>query len=182
MNDLVEDILQCSTLSQRKLQIYPVDTGLYELVEVCIKEIKASRPDIKVELFNEISSEIPNVYADPGRIRQVILNLIGNSIKFTPAGKVTVSAQNDERQVRICVADSGIGIDRKYHRSIFDAFVQVDGGPSRMYEGSGLGLSIVKQLVELHGGSIDIESSLNHGTKISFTLMLSPVVQDLIAS
>lgn len=177
MNELVEDILQCSRLTKGKLKINLVSVNLYELVAECILESRASRVKKDVSLHNNIPLDFSRAYADPGRVRQIILNLIGNAMKFTLKGKIQVSAKEiNGEMIEVSVSDTGIGIEKQYQENIFEAFVQVDASTRREYEGSGLGLSIVKQLVELQGGQVSIDSSPNIGTIVSFTLKKSKVI------
>lgn len=172
MNDLVEDILQCSTLNRGKLNLTFSSVNLWTLVEECFKEIKLSKAVDSIELINQVASTLPPVSADKNRAKQILINLISNAVKFTHQGFVKVQAKALGGKIWIDVIDSGIGIKSEYHQSIFEAFVQVDGTFSRKYEGSGLGLSIVKQLVELHGGEVKIDSQLGVGTSIGFSLAI----------
>ncbi|HQP38885.1 MAG TPA: ATP-binding protein, partial [Polyangiaceae bacterium] len=141
------------------------------------------------------SSPVPRIPVDPGKIRQVVLNLAENAVKFTPAdGRVTLSvsvasdADPDEdgfgfallaaaaSVVEIRVADTGIGISADQREKVFDAFYQIDSSSTREYGGTGLGLAIVKRLVDAHGGSVRIEDNTPHGTVfvVSLPISLSP--------
>ena len=177
MNELVEDILQCSTLSGGNLILNLVQFDLAELINECIKEVKISKDTAHLTFKSEVKTGEKIVEADRNRIKQVLLNLISNAVKFTHEGQIIVSARPVNQKLLITVSDTGIGIEEKYHESIFDAFVQVDGTLSRQYHGSGLGLSIVKQLVALHGGDVFIESSPEKGTAITFSLGKRPSYQ-----
>src|SRR2546422_7316456 len=111
------------------------------------------------------------VTADRGRLRQVLLTLLSNAIKFTTdGGRITLSAQVAGDLVRVAVSDSGIGIAPDDQQKLFQEFVQLDGSPSRRYEGTGLGLALSKRLVELHGGTLGVESELGKGSTFWFTL------------
>jgi CheY-like chemotaxis protein len=112
--------------------------------------------------------------ADEDRLHQILFNLVGNAIKFTDSGKVRISAGQTGSMVEITVADSGIGIPREHLDTIFQSFEQVDSGDARSFGGTGLGLSISKRLVELHGGTIAVDSDLGMGTRFSVTLPISP--------
>jgi hypothetical protein len=125
--------------------------------------------------------DLPNVpkalLGDPGRIRQVLINLVGNSIKFTEAGKIliTVEDQSSDRvttRLHISVKDTGIGIPEEKQAKIFEAFSQADGSMARKYGGTGLGLTICVRLVELMGGRIWLDSQLGHGSTFHFTIHL----------
>ena len=112
------------------------------------------------------------VTADRMRLRQVLLNLLSNAIKFTTdGGRITLRAQpEDSGRVRIAVTDTGIGIAPADQHRLFQEFVQLDASPSRHYEGTGLGLALSKRLVELHGGTIGVESQLGQGSTFWFTM------------
>src|SRR5205814_5465854 len=112
------------------------------------------------------------VSADRGRIRQVLLNLLSNAIKFsTDGGRVTLRASREDAEwVRIAVSDTGIGIASADQGKLFQEFVQLDASASRRYEGTGLGLALSKRLVELHGGTIGVDSELGKGSTFWFTL------------
>jgi CheY-like chemotaxis protein len=117
------------------------------------------------------------VQGDPGRLRQILLNLVGNAIKFTEQGEVVVRAEvspikNDDLQLTVSIKDTGIGIPQGKLESLFDSFTQVDASTTRKYGGSGLGLSICKQLCELMGGEISVKSELGKGSEFTFNLAL----------
>jgi CheY-like chemotaxis protein len=131
----------------------------------------------KLDLAFHISSEIPaHVVGDPNRFFQVLLNLIGNAIKFTDAGGVAISADvvrssGSELELRVCVADTGIGIHPDHQKIIFEPFRQADDSLSRKFDGTGLGLSLVSGLVALMGGRIWLESEPGKGSKFFFTVL-----------
>ena len=125
-----------------------------------------------LEIINRIDPDDAVVEGDENRLQQIMLNLLGNAVKFTDAGTITVTAVRDESggEFVVTVADTGIGIPADKHDSIFETFEQADGSVSRVYGGTGLGLAITKQLVELHGGRIWVESEPGAGSRFSFTL------------
>ena len=170
---LVNDILDFSKLKQQELVLQSKPLNMHLLADVVLTIsgfLIAAKP---LELVNMVSPDLPAVMADENRIQQILYNLIGNGIKFTERGTITVSADviNDSRnQVAITVADSGIGIPADKQARIFESFEQVDGSIAREYGGTGLGLFITKQLVELHGGHIQIESNIGKGSRFTFTL------------
>ena len=128
-----------------------------------------------IELRGEIDDGVPAaVIADPVRIRQVVLNLVNNAIKFTSFGYVHVrveaeKVEHDTAMLRFTVADSGIGLTPAQQAVIFDAFRQADGSTTRRYGGTGLGLSISRRLVEMMGGQISVESEAGKGSRFMFT-------------
>jgi signal transduction histidine kinase len=108
---------------------------------------------------------------DPGRLQQVLAHLLGNAIKFTPAGgRVEVAVTADAREARVTVTDTGIGIGRDHHARVFEKFFQADTSSTRPYGGAGLGLAISRALVAAHGGAIGVESETGRGSAFWFTL------------
>lgn len=171
--NLVNDILDFSQLKNRDivLQKKPVDFfAIADVVLACSRPLAASK---SLALNNEISKDIPLVDGDENRLQQIMYNLVGNAIKFTESGSVTVSARVAGDTVEVTVADTGLGIPADKFDDVFKSFEQVDASISRLYGGTGLGLSITKKLVELHGGNIRIESELGKGSQFIFTLPIS---------
>jgi two-component system phosphate regulon sensor histidine kinase PhoR len=177
LNRLIGDILELSKIESRRspLQYSPVEFGasLTRLNELLAPE--AAKKNIELDLQAE---EGLYLEADEDRLGQIMLNLLQNGISYTPeGGRVRVRAESymsdkDEERVRITVADTGIGIPRKDIPRIFERFYRVDKARSRSSGGTGLGLSIVKHLVELHHGSIRVESSVGVGTQFILELPL----------
>jgi signal transduction histidine kinase len=130
---------------------------------------RASRHDIAVAL--ELSSGLDEVTGDERKVKQVIYNLLSNAVKFTPdGGRVSVSAGRENGSATVTVRDTGIGIAPEDQERIFEEFSQVGRDPERSREGTGLGLTLAKRFVELHGGSIKVESAPGHGSAFTFTL------------
>ncbi|MCT7963632.1 MASE1 domain-containing protein [Laspinema sp. D1] len=184
LSNLVNDLLDFSKLKHKTLdlQLKPID--LRSLVEIVFTLSLPLVGDKNLNLVNNIPEDLPSVTADENRLQQILHNLIGNAIKFTETGTIEISAQgisgNDslERlssvsQVEITITDTGIGIAEDKLERIFESFEQAEGSTGRMYGGTGVGLAIAKQLVELHGGQIWVKSRLGEGSKFSFTLPLS---------
>ena len=131
----------------------------------------------RVKLTVDLPESMPAVYADPTRLRQIMLNLLGNAAKFTEQGSITVSAtvtapRDGRRWIEIAVIDTGVGIAEGDRRKLFERFSQVDDSPTRRHEGSGLGLYISRQLVELHGGKIWVNSAGISGQGSTFYFSL----------
>lgn len=170
---LVNDVLDLSqveagrmALSRDWVELPPVITAAFEVVS----GLYTSRG---LYLRAEIDPDLPPAYCDEARIRQVIINLLGNAGRFTERGGVTVSCRRspaNHRDLVVCVADTGPGIAAKDQQRIFEPFQQADVSTRRRHGGSGLGLTISKQFIEMHGGSLWLESQVNVGTTISFTL------------
>lgn len=172
LSNLVNDILDAAKLKQKQIRLKKQSLNLRQIVDLDIS-ISASLINKKpVVLVNLVPNDIC-VHADQYRLQQIFQNLIGNAIKFTDVGEIQILAKVKENNVEVIVSDSGIGINPEDQARIFDAFKQTDSGANRSYGGTGLGLSITKQLVELHGGSIKVESILSKGTRFIFTLPVS---------
>jgi signal transduction histidine kinase len=130
---------------------------------------RAARHDIAVTL--EMWSELDDVSGDERKVKQVIYNLLSNAVKFTPdGGRVDVSAAREDSRVCVVVRDSGIGIAPEDQQRIFEEFSQVGRDPERSREGTGLGLTLSKRFIELHGGRISVESAPGRGSAFTFTL------------
>ena len=142
-------------------------SSVTETVLTVMKPLAAGKP---VELRNEISEKLPPAWGDEDRLQQVLYNIVGNALKFTDRGEITISAEQEGAMIAVSIADTGIGIPRDKHEAIFLSFEQVDASDARSYGGAGLGLSISRNLVELHGGRITVESEPGTGTVFRFTV------------
>jgi two-component system sensor histidine kinase ChiS len=172
---LVNDLLDFSKLKRQDLTLQKQPLDIRVLVDLILKFCEPLLTGKKLALKNEIAAEIPAVDGDENRLQQILHNLIGNAIKFTHAGAVTISARRNNGWVEVAVADTGIGIATEKFDSIFQSFEQVDASIAREYGGTGLGLAITKQLVELHGGKIWVASEIGKGSTFTFSL---PISQD----
>lgn len=175
---IINDILDFSKIEAGKLDLEDIGFDLRNMIE-CSVELLASKAHEKgVELLHDIDHGTPVLLkGDPGRLRQILINLIGNAIKFTTEGEVLVSAdvQNETDThclIRYSVKDTGIGIPDDKVETLFDSFTQADSSTTRKYGGTGLGLSISKRLVELMGGQIGVESTLGQGATFWFVINL----------
>ncbi len=184
---LINDILDFSKIEAGKLTLDPIDFSLRDVLEDTVLTVALRAHQKGLELACQLQPELPNaLIGDPGRLRQVILNLVGNAIKFTEKGEVVVSANQvsrdgDEVLVQFTVSDTGIGIPPEKQQMIFEAFTQADSSTTRNYGGTGLGLAITAQLIEIMGGQIWVESEPGQGSKFHFTARLgvqqNPVVR-----
>jgi len=176
LSSLVNDVLDFSKLKHHEIELIRRPTHLHAVAEVVLT---LSRPLIgqkSLQLLNQISPDLPTVWGDENRLQQVLHNLVGNALKFTDAGLVTVSAQvltQSEPCLAVTVSDTGIGIAPHQLARLFNSFEQGDGSIERRYGGTGLGLAISKQLIELHGGQLTVESTVGQGSHFTFTLPLS---------
>ena len=173
----IDDILDFSKIEARKIDIEPVYFSLREMMQETMKPLGVTAAGKGLALAYIVQHDVPDtVWADPLRLRQIVINLVGNAIKFTPAGEIAVCVTNDRRGdvksvvIRFEVRDTGIGIDPSQQGAIFQPFTQADSSPSRRYGGTGLGLAIVSRLVEAMGGSIVVESAIGAGSAFTFTI------------
>ena len=180
LSSLVNSILDFSKLKTHELELAIKPIDLRTVTDVVIQISQSLIKGKPVTLVNEIDPTISLVEADEERIYQIMHNLIGNAIKFTSEGNIQVSAVEKQDVVQVCVKDTGIGIPEDKIEDIFKSFEQVDASITREHGGTGLGLTITKQLVELHGGNIWIESKIDLGTSVYFTLPKSADVKSTI--
>ena len=170
--ELINELLDLSKIAagRMELRLEPLELGA--LLQEAAGTVRAQLEARRHTLVIEPSADHLVVTADRGRLRQVLLNLLSNAIKFsTDGGRVTLNARlEDSGVVRVAVSDTGIGIAPADQRKLFQEFVQLDASESRRYEGTGLGLALSKRLVELHGGTIGVESELGKGSTFWFTL------------
>ncbi|WP_286018938.1 ATP-binding protein [Candidatus Venteria ishoeyi] len=179
LTNLVNDILDFSKLKHKNINLQLKSVGMREVVEVVLMFSQTLVGQKAVKLINHIPQNLPPVLADENRLQQILHNLVGNAIKFTESGKIEIFAEYQTTakppRLLIRIRDTGIGISAEKLGQIFDSFEQVDGSNARQYGGTGLGLTVTKQLVELHQGQITVTSQPNQGSEFSFTL---PVVED----
>ncbi|MEO0581437.1 MAG: ATP-binding protein [Bacteroidota bacterium] len=170
LHHLVDDLLDFSKLrsGEFELERHPVD--LSSVIELIFRMSGPAANKKGLSLVNAVPFSLPAVDADPFRLQQILFNLIGNAIKFTEEGEVRVHAEAVGSQVKISISDTGIGIPQEKLNAIFDAFQQADGSTARKFGGTGLGLTITKQLVSLHGGEIGVHSEIGEGSTFWFTL------------
>ncbi len=180
LSNLVNDILDFSKLKNEDLSLAIQTIDIFPIAELVIKVSSTLAKGKDLKVINSISKTVPLVLADENRLQQILYNLVGNAIKFTEQGTVDITATVVSDVLKISVSDTGIGIPKEKFESIFKSFEQVDGSASRTYGGTGLGLTVTKQLVELHGGSIEVESVLGQGTTFSFTLPISQEKRDRV--
>jgi len=178
MMTVINDILDFSKIEARKLELVTVNFDLRDCVGEATKTLGSGAYQKGLEIAFDVDPNVPQaVSGDPIRLRQVLLNLIGNAVKFTPKGEITVrvesEAETDEQTtLRFHVKDTGIGIPKAKQALIFEAFAQADGSSTRHFGGTGLGLSISEKLVKMMGGRIWVESEPGVGSTFHFTVRL----------
>ncbi len=174
---LINDILDFSKVEAGKMEIESIDFNLRRLLVEFTESMAVRAHEKNVEVILDINEiEISQVSGDPGRVRQILTNLVGNAIKFTSEGEVVIRANlKNAAEMGLLftcsIQDSGIGIAEEKHSSLFDVFTQVDASTTRHFGGTGLGLSIAQKLCELMGGSISVSSQLGHGSCFEFSLV-----------
>jgi len=177
--EIITDILDFSEIEAGKVTIEKIPVDIEKIVEETVSGFMRKAKKNSINLEFDVSKDIPDgILGDPYRIKQVLYNLLGNSIKFTENGEVGVSVHFiDEFQEKIIVefevADTGVGIPQEKLSTILDSFVQGDSSATRKYGGTGLGLSIAKNIVEMMGGTISIQSEEGEGSVFSFTVVFS---------
>lgn len=171
--NLVNDLLDFSKLKNNEIVLQLKPLSLRAIVEVVLMLSKPLVGQKNVALVNDVAKGLPPVYGDENRLQQILLNLVGNAIKFTENGQVIISAVNRETHLEVQITDTGIGIPPDKFDDIFKSFEQVDASIARRHGGSGLGLAITKQLVTLHNGKIWLESEVEKGSTFYFTLPIS---------
>ena len=175
----IEDILDFTKIEARKLELEPVYFSIRELITDTMKTLGVTATQKGLQIAFVITPEVPDrLWGDPLRLRQIIINLVGNAIKFTNFGEVILrgwaeAGFGSDVTLHLEVGDTGMGIDAHKRETIFDPFAQADSSHSRRYGGTGLGLSIVGRLVEAMGGSIDFESAIGKGSKFHIAVKLS---------
>jgi signal transduction histidine kinase/CheY-like chemotaxis protein len=175
---VINDILDFSKIEAGKLAIEAVAFDMQRSIEETLKTLALRAHEKGLELVCDMAADLPaRVVGDPGRLRQIVLNLVGNAIKFTEKGEIVVRLALDSQEaqratIRVSVSDTGIGIAPEKQAHIFDAFAQEDTSTTRKYGGTGLGLTISNRLVQLMGGRLWVESQPGRGSSFHFTLDL----------
>ncbi|MCW8914964.1 MAG: PAS domain S-box protein [Magnetovibrio sp.] len=166
--ELINDILDVSAIEAGKLVLRPEPLEMKTVATSCLKLVQHRANEAQVKLFHHVEKDIPDLLADERRVKQVLLNLLTNAVKFTPEdGQVNLNILlSPDGGLRFEVEDSGIGMDDQGIEKALSQFGQVDSRLSRRYEGTGLGLPLSKSLVEAHGGTLDIRSRIGHGTTV----------------
>lgn len=175
LSELVDELLDLSKIESGKLPVNRTSFSLAELTADVVSRLEMRLESKRLTLTRQFPPDLPQAYADRAQIARVILNLLDNAVKYTPAeGRITVGAQDDGTHLTVFVSDNGIGIPEEDQERVFERFYRVDKARSRDSGGTGLGLSIVKHLVERNGGSVSVESHPGAGSHFHFTLPKAP--------
>jgi len=181
--DIISSVLDLSKSEAGKLKLSCQTLDLNEIIGASVTMMRDQCARGKQTLFAVLPPEPIDVHGDPAKLRQVVLNLLSNAAKFTDAGgTITVSAAATERAAVIRVSDNGIGMSPEQIPIALAAFGQVDSRLARRYEGTGLGLPLSKAIVELHGGTITIDSTPGKGTCVTVTLLRRAADADAAAA
>jgi PAS domain S-box-containing protein len=180
---LINEILELAKIESGKLELNIESVAIINVCQNSLSMVKTQASKKKLQLILDVPNNLGDIQADERRLRQVLINLLSNAVKFTPDnGQVTlqVQPQYEEKQLIFQVIDTGIGISPEDQGKLFQAFVQIDSKLSRRYEGTGLGLVLVKQIVELHGGNVAVTSQVGAGSCFTLYLPWQPNVANTI--
>jgi two-component system, sensor histidine kinase and response regulator len=172
---VINDILDFSRIEAGKLELDPIDFNPHDAIGETANIMAWKAHQKGLELNVDVAADVPRALrGDPGRLRQILVNLLGNAIKFTPRGEVVLRVMSDAATppgvvLHVAVSDTGVGIPLDRQQSVFEAFTQADGSTTRAYGGTGLGLTISSQLVQLMGGRLWVESEVGRGSTFHFT-------------
>ena len=175
--DLVNEILDLSKVEAGRMELEPGEFDLADTIRGTLSFVRERAARHSIELTDEAPDDLGSVVADERKVRQVLLNLLSNAVKFTPdGGTIVVRARRAEGEVEVSVRDTGIGIAPEDRGKVFDEFQQVGKASDRSREGTGLGLTLAKRFIELHGGRIWMESEVGKGTTFTFAMPLTTSV------
>ncbi|MEN1759942.1 ATP-binding protein [Anoxynatronum sibiricum] len=170
---LVNDILDFSRIRHHDLRLHLRPVDLHSSIRLVMDLFRHQAEHRGIQLVNQISPHSQMVLADENRLSQIFFNLIGNALRYTEKGSITVTGQQQDDMMKLTVADTGIGIPEERQDNLFEYYEQAGLSPEREYSGTGLGLPITRQLVELHGGTIQVCSVVGQGSAFTFTLPLA---------
>ena len=167
---LINDVLDLSKVEAGRMDVRPVSFELASLIDICMRTVEPMVRSEHIEVAKNVERDLPQLFTDQDKLKQILMNLLSNAVKFTEAGRITVSAHRDGNRVAIAVNDPGIGIPEEALELIFEEFRQVDSSSTRRHGGTGLGLSISRHFARLLGGDITVQSKLGRGS--TFTLRI----------
>ena len=167
---LINDILDLSKIEAGHVDIEPVDFVIEPLVDLCLRTVEPMVKSSELSLEKRIESDVPALFADQNKLKQILINLLSNAVKFTETGTVTVAVERRGETIAIAVTDTGIGIPQAAQAVIFEEFRQADSSTTRQYGGTGLGLAISRHLAQLMGGDIAVDSTVGEGSTFTLTL------------
>jgi signal transduction histidine kinase len=169
----LNELLDLAKIEAGHIEVYAENFKIEDIVRVATATVEPMLKNGTVRLVTELPADLPPIKSDRDKLKQIVLNLLSNSAKFTESGEIRVTAWRDNGALKLAVADTGIGMKAEALKYIFDEFRQVDMSTTRKYGGTGLGLAIVKRLTNLLGGEIAVESREGKGTTFTVTLPLT---------
>ena len=174
---LINNVLDLAKIEAGRMELALADYSIQDTAESVRSTLRPLAAEKGLEFVVTVPEDIPLVYGDSGRIMQCLMNLAGNSLKFTKAGKVEISVRHHDGLLTCCVSDTGIGIPPDKIGGLFTEFKQTDATIASEYGGTGLGLSITRKFIEMHGGRIWVESEVGQGSRFIFEIPLRAVAQ-----
>ena len=168
---LINDILDLSKIVAGQTTIYPTEFAIDAVIDDCLRTAEPLIKSDRVRWVQEVESDLPKIFTDEDKVRQILLNLLSNAAKFTEEGRVTVRARSHDEMLVIEVADTGIGIPAEAQELIFEEFGQTEDGATRQHSGTGLGLAITRHLAQLLGGDITVKSTPGAGSTFTVTIL-----------
>jgi signal transduction histidine kinase len=168
---LINDILDLSKIEAGRMEVHLADIQVEELVDTCLRTVEPTIKSERLRLVKEIEADLPPLFTDPDKLRQILVNLLSNAVKFTAEGSVTVSARRQDNNIALAVADTGIGIPEDKVELIFEEFRQIESSAARAYGGTGLGLTISRRLARLLGGDLIVQSTVGVGSTFTVTIL-----------
>jgi PAS domain S-box-containing protein len=176
---LINDILDLSKIEAGRMEVHATRFALEPLIDGCLRTVEPLVKSARLRLVKDLEDDLPALYTDQGKLKQILMNLLSNAVKFTPEGTVTVGARHSAGKVTLTVTDTGIGIPEDALERIFEEFHQVGNHTTQQYGGTGLGLSISRRLARLLGGEITVQSTDGVGSTFIVTLPLHSDVEPL---
>jgi signal transduction histidine kinase len=167
---LINDVLDLSKIEAGQLTLSLADYSLKDVVHTVFTGVESLATGKKLKLTTDVAPKLPTGHGDERRLAQVLLNLVGNAIKFTDKGEVAIKATASDGSLTVAVHDTGPGIASSDQAKIFEEFKQADNSATKRKGGTGLGLSIAKRIIEMHGGRIWVESDVGNGSTFAFTI------------
>jgi signal transduction histidine kinase len=171
--NLINDLLDLAKIEAGRMEVFVESFKLDEVIQMAVSTVEPMLKDSRVRFVKEVALDIPPLNTDRDKLKQVILNLLSNSAKFTEKGEIRVKAWQENGSLKLEVSDTGIGMEKEALNHIFEEFRQADMSSTRKYGGTGLGLAIVKKLANLLGGDIGVESEVGIGSTFTITLPIS---------
>ena len=174
---LINELLDLAKIEAGRMDVYSENFKLEEVMRIATATVEPLLKNGNVKLVTEMPPDLPPLKSDRDKLKQIVLNLLSNSAKFTEKGEIKVAAVRDDGMLRLTVSDTGIGMNAEALKYIFDEFRQVDMSTTRKYGGTGLGLAIVRRLAQLLGGDITVASEEGKGSQFTVTIPMELKIQ-----